>query len=146
MKSHFVELYASSPVGLRAQAVEAVNDALRRGSTLLVLGLDSLSTLDDAALSAMIVALRRLREVGGTVRLVTQSVAHRKRLVVAGLDRIFDVFASAEEARGRNERHQDTLLSHVPGARIAQVVVAALLSATHRPAHTSKPNNGIIGE
>jgi hypothetical protein len=94
----------------------------------------------------MIVALRRLREAGGTVRLVTQSVAHRKRLVVTGLDRIFDVFATAEDALGRNERRQRTVLSHVLEARITQVIVATLLSATHRPAHTSKPNTGTTGE
>jgi anti-anti-sigma regulatory factor len=146
MKPHLVEFYASSPVGLRAQAVEAVNDALSRGSTLLILGLDNLSTLDDAALSATIVALRRLREAGGTVALITQSVAHRKRLVATGLDRIFDVFATAEEARGRNERRQGTDLSRVLGARVRQVVAATFLSAIHGPARTPGPNNGTTGE
>jgi anti-sigma B factor antagonist len=145
MKPHVVELYASSPVGLRAQAVEAANDALRRGSTLLILGLDNLTTLDDAALSAMIVALRRLREAGGTVRLVTQNGAHRNRLAVTGLDRIFDVFATADDAQGRDERHQGAVLSHALTSRIAQIV-ATLRSATHAPARTPKPNNGTIGE
>jgi hypothetical protein len=124
MRPYFVEFNKSLPIGLRAQAAEAANDALRRGSTVLVLGLDRLSTLDDEALSATIVALRRLREFGGTARLVTQSVAHHKRLVEAGLDRIFDVFASAEEAQELHERREGSVLSHFLGARIAQVVVA----------------------
>src|SRR5271168_2711750 len=98
MKPHFVEFYASSPNGFRAQAMAAVSDAMRQGSTILVVGLDSLSRLDDAAISATIVALRGLREIGGTVRLVTQSVAHREHLEAMALDRIFGVFASFEEA------------------------------------------------
>jgi anti-anti-sigma regulatory factor len=101
MKPHFVEFYASSPNGLRAQATAAVSDTMRGGSTILVVGLDSLSRLDDAALSATIVALRGLRETGGTVRLVTHSLAHRRQLEAMGLDRIFGVFASFEEAGER---------------------------------------------
>jgi anti-anti-sigma regulatory factor len=110
MKPHCVEFYASSPNGLRAQATAAVSDAMRRGSTILVVGLDSLSRLDDAEISATIVALRGLRETGGTVRLVTQSVAHRHLLKAMGLDRIFGVFASFEEAAERAEQRDCSFL------------------------------------
>ena len=99
MEPLFVDFYASSPTGLRAQATDAVNDALRRRSTILVLGLDNLARLDAAAISAAIVALRGLREIGGTVRLVTHSATHRRSLEAMGLDRVFDVFATHEEAR-----------------------------------------------
>jgi anti-anti-sigma regulatory factor len=104
MQPLFVEFYASSQTGLRAQATSAVNEAKRRRSTILVVGLDSLARLDDAAIAATIVALRGLRETGGTVRLVTQSVTHRRQLKALGLDRVFDVFASYEEAglRGKD--------------------------------------------
>jgi|ERR1700723_234473 anti-anti-sigma regulatory factor len=98
MKPLFVEFYTSSPSGLRAQATAAVSDAIQRRSTILVVGLDSLARLDDAVISAIIVALRGLRAIGGTVRLVTQSVTHRRHLAAIGLDRVFDVFATAEEA------------------------------------------------
>jgi anti-anti-sigma regulatory factor len=81
-----------------------VDDALRRGATLLVLGLDNLPALDDAAISATIAASRRLREAGGSVRLVTQSAAHRNRLSQMGLDRVFGVFANAEDAVGNSNR------------------------------------------
>jgi len=106
MKPLFVEFYTSSPTGLRAQARAAVTDAIRRHSTVLVVGLDNLSTLDDAVISAAVVALRGLREVGGTVRLVTQNITHRRHLESAGLDRIFDVFASFQDAVERDE-HRD---------------------------------------
>ena len=99
MEPLFVEFYASSPTGLRAQATAAVSDAIRGGSTILVVGLDNLARFDAAAISAAIVALRGLREIGGTVRLVTRSATHRRSLEATGLDHVFDVFATREEAR-----------------------------------------------
>jgi anti-anti-sigma regulatory factor len=98
MEPHFVKFYASSRTGLKAQAISAVSDAKHRGSTILVVGLDNIARLDDAAVSAVIVALRELRKMGGTVRLVTQSVTHRRFLRALELDRIVEVFATDEEA------------------------------------------------
>ena len=99
MKPSFVEFYTSSPTGLRAQATAAVTDAKRRGSRILIVGLDSLVKLDDAAISATIVALRGLRALGGTVRLVTQSVTHRRHLAAIGLDRVFDAICQDKPRR-----------------------------------------------
>jgi len=127
MRPHFVEFYASSPKRLRAQATAAVNETLRQGSTTLVVGLDSLSILDDAAISGTIVALRGLREIGGTVRLVTQSVAHRRHIEAIGLDRIFDVFSSFDEAGRRDEQRDSSFLSPLLVARITRVLVGSLL-------------------
>jgi anti-anti-sigma regulatory factor len=93
----FVELYASSPMGLRAQTVAAADETLRQGATTLVLGLDNLPTLDDAAISATIVALRKLRESGGTVRLATRNADHRRHLALTGLDVYAHKIACAHE-------------------------------------------------
>jgi anti-anti-sigma regulatory factor len=95
---HLVKLQSSSPSELKTQATVAVEETLRRHTTSLLLGLDGLSILDDAVIAETIVALRKLRDVGGTVRLVTASPAHRVRLAQLGLDRIFEVFASPEAA------------------------------------------------
>jgi anti-anti-sigma regulatory factor len=86
-----INLYTSSPSGLRAQAVAAADEALNVGHNLLVLGLDCLTEFNDGAVLATIVALRKLRDVGGSVRLVTENDDHRNRLEVTGLNRIFDV-------------------------------------------------------
>jgi anti-anti-sigma regulatory factor len=99
--SHFVKLYSSSPTGLRAQAIAAVDELLLRKRTTLLLELDGLSIIDDAVISAMVVALRKLREVGGTVRLITDNSGHRERLAHIGLDRVFDIYASPEDADPR---------------------------------------------
>jgi anti-anti-sigma factor len=99
MKPYFVELCANSPVGLRAQAAAAVDEARRYKTPMVIIGLDGLASLDDEAMSAIIVALRRARETGGTVRLVTRSAHHCRRLSVAGLDRIFEIFGSIDDAQ-----------------------------------------------
>jgi hypothetical protein len=67
----------------------------------LLLGLDSLTTIDDRVISAAIVALRRLRDLGGAVGLITRNTSHRKRLADIGLDRVFDILASVEETNPR---------------------------------------------
>src|ERR1700692_4467226 len=105
MKTASTDLYTSSPIGLRAQTTTAVDETLRRGLTTLVLGLDSLPSLDDAVVSAAIRALRRLREVGGTVELVTERPEHRRYLEMTGLDRVFDVFANTAEADASAQSH-----------------------------------------
>jgi anti-anti-sigma regulatory factor len=102
MEPLLVKFYASSRTGLRAQAMSAVTDARRRGSNVLVVGLDNIARLDDAAVAAVIVALRELRKMGGTVRLVTQSIAHRRYLNALKLDRVFEIFATDEDAVARN--------------------------------------------
>ena len=97
MNAHFVKLHSGSPAGLRSQTAAAVEETLRLRTTSLLLGLDALSILDDAVIASMIVALRELRDVGGTVRLVTGNGAHRKRLAQLGLDRVFDVLSNPEK-------------------------------------------------
>ena len=92
------DLYASSAGGLRAQAISAADETLLRGRDTPVIGLDNLSAFDDAAASAAILALRRLREAGGSVRLVTSNVTHRERLALTGLDHVFDIYSNACEA------------------------------------------------
>jgi hypothetical protein len=70
---------------------------MRQGTTLL-LGLDSLSIIDDAVVAAVFVALLTLRESGDTVRLITDNLGHRKRLADIGLHLVLDIFASTDDA------------------------------------------------
>jgi hypothetical protein len=78
---HFIDLYTSSRTELRAQLSAAVDETLRRRSLTLLVGLDSLPNLDDGVLAAAIIALRRLRESGGTLRLKTGNASHRRTLI-----------------------------------------------------------------
>jgi anti-anti-sigma regulatory factor len=94
----YVELYSSSLTGLRAQAVAAADEIVRGGQSILVIGLDSLCALDDAVVSALALASSKVREAGGTVRLVTRNLDHLTTLAMRELDRIFDVFLTTELA------------------------------------------------
>ena len=108
------DLYASSATGLRAQAVRAADETLERGRDTLVIGLDNLAAFDDAVASATIVALRRLREAGGSVRLVTAKAAHRQRLALTGLDHVFAIYSDACEAEySLTPNHQGCEPTHV---------------------------------
>lgn len=88
---YFIELYTSSRTGLRAQFTAAVDETLRRRSLTLFVCLDSLPNLDDSVLSGAIIALRRLREFGGTLQFMTQKASHRRTLSATGLDRVFKI-------------------------------------------------------
>jgi anti-anti-sigma regulatory factor len=90
-KPHFIELYTDSLTELRAQFSAAVDETRRRQSLLLEVGLDSLPNLDDSVIAAAITALRRLREFGGTLRLITKKPSHRRTLSATGLDHVFEL-------------------------------------------------------
>lgn len=101
MPSAFLEVLSGSPEAVRAQLDAAVIATLDEGKDTLTVSVDALRELDDAAIAATVRALRRLRAVGGTLRLVTQRDDHRERLAVTGLDRVFDVYDSKTEADAR---------------------------------------------
>ncbi len=86
-----VQLYESSRAGLRAQATTAASDVLRAGQKTLTFGLDNLSNVGDDAVAALIIALRKMREDGGTIVLETTNEQHQRALVLNGLDRIMSI-------------------------------------------------------
>jgi anti-anti-sigma regulatory factor len=134
MKPVFVEVLSGSSEALRAQLVAAAASTLQQGKTTLAIGLDTLRELDDPAIAATIIALRRLRAAGGTVQLVTQRDDHRARLAVTGLDRVFEVFASREEAEGRGGRPHESPAARIRFAiRAAASAVAILLGVVAWP-------------
>jgi anti-anti-sigma regulatory factor len=96
-----VQLFASSPSGLRAQAVTAANETIRLGQTQLIVDLDNLTHMDDAVLSALILALRRLREAGASLRVHTSKDPIRSYLDSTGMEL---AFGTAVPARNENSR------------------------------------------
>jgi anti-anti-sigma regulatory factor len=86
-----VQLYESSRAGLQAQATAAASDVLRAGQKTLTFGLDNLSNIGDDAVAALIIALRKMREEGGTIVLETTNEQHQQALLLNGLDRIVSI-------------------------------------------------------
>lgn len=139
MKPLFAEVLAgSSSAALRAQLAAAAQAALDQGKTTLVLDIDNLPSLDDSAISAIVIALRRLRRAGGTIQLVTDRPDHRDRLAVTGLDQVFEVFGSRPEAEDADRRDRrdprDRLRVAVRAASAAVAFAIALMALPSRSA------------
>lgn len=76
---------------LRAVVDIAVNTQERD----VVIGLDSIASLDDDVIRELIRALRRVRDVGGALHLDTTRSSVLAALQATGLDRIFPVVVMA---------------------------------------------------
>jgi anti-sigma B factor antagonist len=73
--------------------------ALSAGHTRLVADLGAVSHMDSTALAELIRALRAAQDAGGGLALVVTSPAIRRTLEIRGLDRIFVMAYTREEAR-----------------------------------------------
>ena len=88
-----VDVY-TSPL-LKRRLVDAADD----DCALLVVSLDGVGFIDSSGLGVLVGALRRMRERDGDLRLVCNKESVLKILRITGLDRVFPVFASVDEAR-----------------------------------------------
>jgi hypothetical protein len=68
---HTTQLLASSPAGLRAQAQAAVDETIQLGRRKLFVEIGDLHGGQEAAVSALSTAARRMRAAGGTVQVIT---------------------------------------------------------------------------
>jgi anti-sigma B factor antagonist len=76
-----------------------ITSAVDGGCTNLVVDLDGLTFIDSSGLGVLVSGLRRVKEHGGTLRLVCTTDAILKIFRITGLDKVFPLFASMEEAR-----------------------------------------------
>jgi anti-sigma B factor antagonist len=88
-----VDLYTAP--NLKQAIVDSVDD----GCTSLVIDLEQVSFIDSSGLGVLISGLRRVKEHGGTLRLVCTKDGILKIFRITGLDKVFPVFATADEAR-----------------------------------------------
>lgn len=90
-----------------AQLMLALDSAIARGATSHVLDLRGLAAVDSEALRSIIRMRRRLREVGGRLRLAIDDARAANFVRSTGLDRLFAIYetpgaalaAFAEEER-----------------------------------------------
>ncbi len=76
-----------------------IADAVDAGCVEIVVDLDSIGFIDSSGLGVLVSALRRVKEQGGTMRLVCTRESILKIFRITGLDKVFPLFASVEEAR-----------------------------------------------
>jgi anti-sigma B factor antagonist len=89
-----VDVYTSPR--LKSALVDAVDDDCR----VLVVDMDKVGFIDSSGLGVLVGALRRVREAGGDLRVVCVRENVVKIFRITGLDRVFPMFASVDEARG----------------------------------------------
>jgi hypothetical protein len=65
------ELLESSAFGLRAQTAAAATLAVSTGQNTLTIDLDTLRTIDDAVIAAIVAASRIMRDAGGGIQILT---------------------------------------------------------------------------
>ncbi|MBN2248132.1 MAG: STAS domain-containing protein [Coriobacteriia bacterium] len=76
-----------------------IGTALEDGCTDVIVDLERIGFIDSSGLGVLVSALRKAKEQGGTMRLVCTRESILKIFRITGLDKVFPLFASVEEAR-----------------------------------------------
>lgn len=79
---------------LQADLAELIQD----GSARLIVDLSGVEFCDSTGVNVLLAAMRRAHEQGGSLSLVSPQAAVRKVLGITGLDSVFPVRESVEEA------------------------------------------------
>jgi len=77
---------------------KVLTDAIEDGGLRLVLDLSDVTFLDSTALGVLIGAVKRLRSRGGALALVNTDTSIAKTFQITGLDQIFTILPTREEA------------------------------------------------
>lgn len=89
-----IDVYTSP--ALKAEIV----GAMEQGCINLIIDIDGVGFIDSSGLGVLVGGLRRVKEASGSMRIVCTKENILKIFRITGLDRVFPVFASAEEASG----------------------------------------------
>lgn len=89
-----VDVYTSPT--LKSHIVDAVND----GCTDLVVDLEGVGFIDSSGLGVLVSGLRRVKEQSGSMRIICTKEGILKIFRITGLDKVFPIFSSADEAEG----------------------------------------------
>lgn len=74
-------------------------DAIEEECPLLIVVLDGVSFIDSSGLGVLVGALRRLKERGDEMRIVCSREQVLKIFRITGLDKVFPILATLDEAR-----------------------------------------------
>ncbi len=73
---------------------------LEAGARQMIVDLTKVEYFDSTALGVLIGGLKRIRERDGGLSLICPSPRIRRVFEITGLDKIFDIYGSIDEARG----------------------------------------------
>jgi anti-sigma B factor antagonist len=78
---------------------QEIIDAVDSGCLHIVVDLEKLNFIDSSGLGVLVSGLRRVKERGGSLRLVCTKDSILKIFRITGLDKVFPVFAAVDEAQ-----------------------------------------------
>ena len=93
-----VEIIGDCDVYTTPQAKQAVQELIEQGYCFLVIALAQTAYMDSTALGMLVGSLKRVREQKGDLALVSPQARVQRLLDVTRLNKVFDVFATEEEA------------------------------------------------
>ena len=94
-----IELEGEVDVYTAPQLKQQMISLLEGGSRRMVVDLTKVEYLDSTALGVLIGGLKRMREQDGNMVLVCPSPRIRRVFEITGLDKIFDIYNSTDEAQ-----------------------------------------------
>ncbi len=87
-----VDVYTSPK--LKEHLVDAIDD----GCITVLVDMDGVGFIDSSGLGVLVSGLRRVKERSGTIRLICTKENILKIFRITGLDKVFPIFSSVEEA------------------------------------------------
>lgn len=69
------------------------------GKSKVIIDMRGVEFMDSSGLGVLVSALRRLRDAGGTLRLVGSQASLTRVLAITGLDKLFALYPEIEEAK-----------------------------------------------
>ena len=83
---------------------QAIVDLVDGGAKHVLINLERVDYLDSTGLGILIGGVKRLKEQGGALRLVGPSARITRIFEITGLNKIFDVYATEQDALGAGGR------------------------------------------
>ncbi len=94
-----IELEGEVDVYTAPQLKQQMISLLEGGARQMIVDLTKVEYLDSTALGVLIGGLKRMREMDGNMVLVCPSPRIRRVFEITGLDKIFDIHNTAQEAQ-----------------------------------------------
>lgn len=94
-----IELEGEVDVYTAPQLKQQIISILEGGAKTLAINLTKVDYLDSTALGVLIGGLKRMREKDGNMVLICPSPRIRRVFEITGLDKIFDIYNTEEEAQ-----------------------------------------------
>ncbi len=94
-----IELEGEVDVYTAPQLKQQMITLLESGTKQMVVDLTKVDYFDSTALGVLIGGLKRIRERDGNLSLICPNPRIRRVFEITGLDKIFDIYSSADEAK-----------------------------------------------